>query len=184
MTQLKTRKPLSRKGRDMTDSHDKPWIVEMCCPFCGEVIVRTYDYSLFTSDLSEEEEEEIRCGTKYLDMWDGHCEHLAYFSDWAYSGSRVEDKWAKEVAAIKGAFGESGLEDDLGFSLLDAVKDEGKKEKIQRQMQACVKDIEIALEGGYVEKNDGVKGSGGPTFMLIFMRRKPKERKLTKRRAS
>ena len=43
-------------------------------------------------------------------------------------------------------------------------------------MRKSLKGHDVKFEGGYVERNDGVSG-GGPTYMLIYLRKKIKPSK-------
>ena len=84
----------------MVERDSDDWTVEMACPFCEKVIVEACDRSMLPDDMTDDEREEIICTEKGFDNCDGHCEHLAFFSDWAYAGSRVEEAWAPQIGAV------------------------------------------------------------------------------------
>jgi hypothetical protein len=181
----------SAKDNDMKEDFSDPWIVSMSCPFCDEIIVVAVDYSLLPDDMPEEEREEITCTPEGFDYCDGRCAHLAFWSDWAYAGAFVENAWEREVDLIAKAFCKSEwadmeYEDGEDVDTLETVSSSlynvfhgggtGDREAAVELMRSAVKGVEIELVGGYIEKNDGVSG-GGPTYMIIFMKKQKPIRK-------
>lgn len=140
-------------------------LVSICCPFCDEEILRAYDHSMLPAELSEEEREEITINT--LDETDGICEHLAFRSDWAYSGSEFIPKWQQQMEKL--AISVSGKTEDNDPEVIAAAL------MHDRNLYPCaaeaLSDYFFECTCNYVEKFDGVS-QGGPTYMHIFLKEK------------
>ena len=162
--------------------------IQFLCPFCKEIIVEACDHSAKPDDISDKQWENITCCEEGDDRTDGRCEHLAFWSDWAYAGSYVEEAWAPQVELIAKAFRKNecaedeyeedekiDVEDTVASSLLEVFHDgDISEDGALKIMCQAVEDVDIALDGGYVEKYNGITG-GGPTYMMIFMRKKSSE---------
>lgn len=161
---------------------ERTWVTKLKCPFCETVIVEACDHSMQPSDISDERWEEITCSEDGYDICEGSCEHLAFWSDWAFAGHRIEKKWNKQIELIAKAIyladdpeaedaGEIDIEDTIGSSLMDVESGIVDEEDLLETMKCAVPNIEIEILTQFVEKFAGVK-SGGPTYMMIFMKDK------------
>lgn len=161
----------------MKKTNDKSWIINIVCPFCGEVIVTAYDHSLIPQDMPAEERERITCSDETMDNLDGRCEHLAFLSDWAYAGHSIETHWNKEMIALASALekGETEITDtetsdqELADFLGNAL-DEYSPSEVEELLRKVLPSHEHKFFQQYIEKFDGV-GDGGPTYTLIFLRK-------------
>lgn len=134
-------------------------------PFCGAEIVRAYDHSMISDELSDEEREATVCDS--CDSTDGQCEHLAFRSDWAYCGSEVVGNWEPEILKLAQA-----VEDDPDAgpeNIAEAMHVQNVDlEPIARRV---LPEFDFSSSDVFVEKFDGPQ-SGGPTYMHIFLRKK------------
>ena len=177
-----------------TKTRKKPWMFEIRCPYCKVRTVQIVDHSKLYGYYSEQKCEQVideECIEDHVE-----CDHLAFWSDWAYSGTEIKKAWAGEVKQIsqailaeeqdKEADGEGyGREEDdentddesdghdLANYLWHAFHEVGEinKKHLEQKMRKSLKGHDVKFEGGYVERNDGVSG-GGPTYMLIYLRKK------------
>jgi hypothetical protein len=163
-----------------------PWVSELSCRFCGKVIVTAYDFSELDDSLSEEEREEITCGEGGYDDTGGSCEHLAFYSDWAYEGASIVN-WEEEMAMLAKALDGTGEPDEDDDEDPDEDDDERDSDEdvadiisgymiddetfINKTLDKVLPDFDHETIHNYVEKFDGVR-NGGPTYMMIFLRNK------------
>ena len=165
----------------------KPWMFEVRCPYCKTKTVQIVDYSKLYGYYSEQKCEQIieeECVEGRVD-----CEHLAFWSDWAYAGTEIVDGWAAEIKQISQDIlaeeqDEEFFDDqeDAGHALASylwhAFHEVGEidKEEVEQKMRKSLKGYDVKFNGGYVERSDGVSG-GGPTYMLIYLRKRVKPSK-------
>lgn len=159
----------------MSEIDTSEFEINMDCPFCGANIVTAYDFSKIPDDLPEEEREEITCNGLGDDYISSPCEHLAFFSDWAYAGHSITPEWNMEMLTLAAALsgdegflsgkstGLRGVESVIADSLTDT-----SEEELDKLMKKKLGKYKYAYEENYVEKFDGVS-SGGPTYRLIFL---------------
>ena len=182
-----------------TNTRKKPWMFEIRCPYCKTKTVQIIDHSKLSGYYSERKCEQI-LEEEWIEDHD-ECEHLAFWSDWAYSGTEINRAWAAEVKQISQAIlseeqdGESDSEgyvceeddeniddEDEGHELADYLwhafhgVGEIDKKQVEQKMRKSLKGYDVKFEGGYVERSDGVSG-GGPTYMLIYMRKRERSSK-------
>jgi len=149
------------------------------------------------NDFDEEEEKLERL----YDYTDGECPHLAFWSDWAYAGSRIEGEWLAEMIALS-CYLElcSESEDKITDQLIKDLKPEvdaqivnydniSSREKDQiahviadylisdedyvaNLIPLVFPNHEVSFAVEFVCKDDGPKGEGGPTYMCVFMKEK------------
>lgn len=162
----------------------KPWMFEVSCPYCKTITVQIVDQSKFPESMSEARREKI-----IEEEWiedNVECEHLAFWSDWAYTGTEIKQNWLTEVKLIAGTLLKSDPvedepEDDdidvmgenLAEFLWDVFHDNRhiSKKDVTAKMKRALKGLDLSLRGGYVERYSG-PSNGGPTYMLIYMRKK------------
>ena len=141
-------------------------LVLVNCPFCGEEIVRAYDHSMIPDDLSEEEREELTIET--VDITDGICDHLAFRSDWAYSGSEYISRWQQQMGKLAASI--SGeMEEDGPDIIAEALHVDSKD--LYPYAAKILPEYFFECTYNFVEKFDG-PSSGGPTYMCIFLKTK------------
>lgn len=141
-------------------------LVVVNCPFCGMEIVRAYDHSELSDELSDEEREEITIDT--MDETDGCCEHLAFRSDWAYAGSEYIESWEEQMKKLAAAVSEDPEETEPG-ELAWAMRVSGLD--LEPYAAKVLPEYHFESSRVYVEKFDGIK-CGGPTYMHIFLKEK------------
>lgn len=161
----------------------KPWMFEVRCPYCKTQTIQLVDYSKLYGYYSDE-----KCDQIIEDEWpDGinECEHLAFWSDWAFAGTEISPKWADEIKRVSLTLLNDGTDEDLELSkdgrdlaeyLWDVFHDNSDLDIIHVNdvMRRTLKGYDVKLAGGYVERGAGPQG-GGPTYMLIYIRRKTKK---------
>lgn len=149
----------------------------------------------------DEDEDEMNDNDAEIpeDFNDGECPHLAFLSDWAYAGSRVKDTWEYEMVMFSHMLGlcydenaskvfieetkkkaseESAGYDDLRprdkdsviHQIADYILDD--EDYVIDMLKKTFPEHETYLEKVFVDKGDGVHGSGGPTYMCIFLKKK------------
>ena len=165
--------------------------IDISCPFCNKTIVEAYDIEDAYNDETEEYDEIPE------DYRDGKCPHLSFFSDWAYAGSRIEDKWINEMyifSRILNLYNNEEIDEALimkikneeieknidyfGLSFRDKEKLAHRignrlmdnEEFCQELLKNAFPNYETYLETSFVDKGDGVHGCGGPTYMCIFLK--------------
>jgi len=162
----------------MTDYNEEDWIYRIDCPFCKTEIIRAIDFSMFPANMPEEERDEWMMAGDDT----GSCEHLAFWSDYAYAGPRIEKAWKHQVDLIAKSLWrkdrlDSGKDNEvdvniaevLSMALWDAFHGSGDLDEISVVMDSAVEGVEVEVDGGYVEQYNGPR-RGGPTYMLVFMR--------------
>lgn len=140
-------------------------LIVVSCPFCNTTIVEAYDHSILSDDLDDDEREEITCNT--CDECDGECEHLAFRSDWAYSGSEVIERWSNQMEKLANAI--DAENEDAAETIADAIN--MSETDLDPIAEEVLPEYEFASSRVYVEKFDG-PSSGGPTYMHIFLKHK------------
>ena len=150
------------------DEDETPYIVNVTCPFCSEVIVTAYDFTEMPEDMDEEEWEEIV--SESTDETDGECEHLAFHSDWTYTGSEVLDSYVPQMLKLAEAISED-IDDDADAAEMIAEAIHLKEVDIVALAEQVLPEYDFACNVQYVEKFDGQE-SGGPTYMHIFLKEK------------
>ncbi|NCC04869.1 MAG: hypothetical protein EOM37_12710 [Proteobacteria bacterium] len=189
---------------------------EIYCPFCNTLIVESTDISeLYDEDgnfirdefydddedenRDEDFDEEEEKSERLCDYTDGECPHLAFWSDWAYAGSRIESDWATEMIALSCFLelcydSKDMITDQLILDLKQEVdaqianyedltpleKDEishriaeylnGSEDYVAELIPFVFPSREVKFEVAFVCKGDGVRGNGGKIFMCIFMK--------------
>lgn len=188
---------------------------EIYCPFCNTLIVESTDISeLYDEDgnfirdefyddddenRDEDFDEEEEKSERLCDYTDGECPHLAFWSDWAYAGSRIESDWVAEMIALSCFLelcydSKDMITDQLILDLKHEVdaqianygdltpldKDEiarriavylnGTEDYVTKLIPFVFFGHEVKFEVAFVCKGDGVRGDGGKTFMCIFMK--------------
>lgn len=162
------------RGFNVAKNNKKPkWIVEICCPFCGELIVEAADYSMLPPDMSDDEREKITCsGDPDFVGFDSHCEHVAYLCEYGYVGSEVPKKWEKEMILV------ARILNDRRYPQLDNPDKEFIKLIEETWAHEDKKTLENAIEKalpGYDTvfiKREINKGGENPTYAAIFLRKK------------
>lgn len=156
----------------MNSPIDRPWLVQLRCPFCDTLVIEDADLSLLPEDMPDEEREEISCSSGESPFV-GQCEHLAFQSDWAYAGPEIlmktEMKRLGKAISDEEQARDAGIAEDEMAKLIDRARcdDEVDGELLHRLFP----EHDAAFITKYVEKYDGVQ-SGGPDYGLIFLRRK------------
>jgi len=141
------------------------WIIEVSCPFCKSVVIEAIDYSALPDDMREKINEGRESGDDTID----HCQHVAFFSDWAYAGSDIPTAWEKEMRLIALA-----IDEDRGATpgkTIDNNRMEDDGRNLQQVLAKVLPDYDAAFAQEYVEKFDGVS-SGGPSYAVVFLRKK------------
>ena len=173
---------------------DSDAIVEIYCPFCGKVVLEATDFSKLSYDRDDDEEEEseydddFECDEDFVNV----CEHLAFSSDWAYVGPEIHDKWKEEMRLLASAM-EKENEKDKSFRrvepetnerIIDDFRMSNREDKLNLIAAKALPDYDFAYIEEYVNKEDGISGTGGADYGLIFLKkrdkRKPKGKKSTK----
>jgi len=166
------------KGNEMTDCNEENWIYRIDCPFCKTEIVRAIDFSMFPANMPEEERDEWMMAGDDT----GSCEHLAFWSDYAYDGPRIEKSWKHQVDLVakalwrrdqldSGEGKEANIDsvEELSMALSHVFHGCGHLDELVAVMDPALEGVEVEVDGGYVEQYSGPR-SGGPTYMLVFMR--------------
>src|SRR6056297_2608571 len=134
-------------------------LVVVNCPFCGMEIVRAYDHSELSDELSDEEREEITIDT--VDETDGCCEHLAFRSDWAYAGSEYIESWEEQMKKLAAAVSEDPEETDPDV-LSNAMHVDGLE--LGPYAEKVLPEYQFESSIVYVEKLDGVSCGGSDLY--------------------
>lgn len=151
----------------------KDWIITIKCPFCHKPIVSAVDFSMLPDDMPEDEKEAITCGGEGgQDVINDYCEHVAFFSDWAYSGSDVPQIWDKEMKAVANVLDKERIDDgEEPGKVIDDVRILEKKKDLGKLIKKALPKCDVAILEEYIEKYDGVSG-GGPTYGVVFLKKK------------
>lgn len=163
---------------------------DITCPFCNKPIIIAYDIEDAYDDEIEEYDEIPE------DYNEGKCPHLAFVSDWAYAGSRIENSWLREMFIFSYILNSYEYE-EISIDLIEKIKSEvieiiinnnnlsqldlskiehriaeylmDDEEFCQELLAKSFPEYKTFLEIAFVDKGDGVHGSGGPTYMCIFL---------------
>jgi len=132
---------------------------------------------MLPEEMSDEEREAITCTEAGSDDTGGYCPHLALFSDWAYAGHSILG-WEPEMGLLAARIiGRTPVKDeDIAELIVNSLSDEGIKAFNGFLDQALPYHDHHVVEE-YVEKFDGVS-SGGPTYRLIFLKKKEASKRL------
>lgn len=142
------------------------YVVKLKCPFCGTDILRTYDHSILTDDLSDEEYEEV-IGDSF-DLIDGECEHLAIRSDCGFSDPQIIGSWEPEVMILAKAVYDNP-EADVE-TVLNAIHPTTNM-NLTPIAKKALPDFDFSASCISVEKFGGPR-SWGVTFIHVFLKKK------------
>lgn len=167
----------------MNTPERQPYYFYLNCPFCNQLVVKSLDYSLL-SDYVEDEEQYDEIIEDPDSIFDS-CPHTAFLFEWGYREDEINEVWESEMRELY--YRLSAREDDNDK---DDLKEYDRMNATQFIADIMLEDpdtVEQALsemfpEGTYkvvnkyVEANDGIKGSGGPTYLYIFLKEKMAEK--------
>ncbi len=144
------------------------WIIEISCPFCGATVLETTDFSKIPEDMSDDEREEIELSEDDCNF----CEHVAFFSDWAYAGPEIPNKWKKEMTLLAGAIQNKEVDSNAIVSIIDHFRTSGGEDGLKRLAEKVLPDYDLEFVEEFVCKNNGCSGTGGSNYGIIFLQKK------------
>lgn len=151
----------------MLDFND--WTVELSCPFCGMVVLETTDFSQIPEDMSDDEREEIELSEDDCNF----CEHVAFFSDWAYGGPEIPNAWKNEITLLAGTIENKKVDSETVGSIIDNFRTSGG-DGLKRLAAKVLPDYDLEFVEEFVCKNNGCSGTGGSNYEIIFLNKKTK----------
>jgi hypothetical protein len=150
-----------REAASMARIEKHDGTIEIACPFCEKLLVRDYDLA----EMDEDEEERLPDP-----IWDIQCPHVAACCVWGFLDPEVTAMWRAEVEEVCRKLGE-----ELGECSPEDLFDYfGDDDNLVTAIESCdLPNITIKVVKEFICKNQGVKGDGGPTFMIVLMNRIP-----------
>ena len=156
---------------------------DVTCPYCKQVVIQDYfdprsiDEDMTTEDLRGllsdgyelVDEDEVYGG-------DGGslCGHVALFGVWGYMDPEVTEEYRDLLGTLAQALdSESDANAEYCVDLLMDAEDDEALAKLQARMNAELPDHDVSLVREFVPDASGPRGDGGPTYLAIFVRKKP-----------
>ena len=151
---------------------------EIRCPFCSKSVY-THASPIESDGMSEEEVETLLEDGSLCwldvgpDVGPHYCEHVAFFGAWGYDDGTIPSGYAALMEKLGQDLGiESGpreITSGLMRALMDAY-DAGELPQIDARIRKALPSFEVATLGEFMPDGSGLKGTGGPTYLGIFVK--------------
>lgn len=155
----------------MKKSAVAPWIVRLSCPFCKKTVAETVNPAKFPKDMSGKDRFTISCDAPEFEI--EPCEHLAFKGNSTLDFWQVEDRWLDQMTLVAKRVNDK--ETDPTTVLARAC---ASRKQIGRIAQEALPEYEISFMRRHIAWGECCHN--GPTFLMIFLKKIQKQRKVSK----